>query len=66
MVTLILTYGAEIWGYEFSGNIEQIPYKYCKDFLGVNTYTNNTMAIGECGRLPLAISYNIKFIKYWI
>ena len=24
------------------------------------------MALGECGRLPIAYHYNVKFIKYWL
>ena len=66
MVMPILTYGAEIWGFEISDSIEQIRYKFCKDFLGLNSSSNNLMALGECGRYPLSIHYQTKFIKYWI
>ena len=65
MVSPILTFGAEIWGYEYSTVIEQVHTKFCKQFLGVNQSTNNSVALGECGRLPLCIIYHTKCIKYW-
>ena len=62
MIIPILTYGAEIWGYDYSDVIEQIHFKFCKDFLGTGSSVNNTMALGECGRLPIAYHYNVKLI----
>ena len=35
------------------------------DFLGVNSSVNNWVALGECGRLPLRITYHTNCIKYW-
>ena len=66
MLMPILTYGAEIWGFEISDSIEQIHYKFCKDFLGLNISSNNLIALGECGCYPLSIHYQTRFIKYWI
>ena len=65
MVKPILTYGAEIWGFEYSEVIEQVQIQFCKQFLGVNNSVNNSVALGECGRLPLCIAYHVKCIKYW-
>lgn len=66
MVIPILTYGSEIWGYDTKKCVEQIQTKFCKNFLGINSSVNDAMALGECGRFPLAINYHIKFIKYWV
>ena len=65
IVKPILTYGAEIWGFEHAEVIEQVQIQFCKQFLGVNNSVNNSVALGECGRLPLCISYHVKCIKYW-
>ena len=66
MVMPILTYGAELWGYDYNKQVEQVHTKFCKDFLGINTSANDSMALGECARFPIAINYHIKFIKYWV
>ena len=66
MVLPILTYGVEMWGFEYKNCIEQVHHQFCKEFLGVNQSVNNAVALGECGRLPIAVSYHIKFIKYWL
>ena len=66
MVVPILSYGAEIWGYERRNSIEQVHSKYCKDYLGINVSINDSMALGECGRYPIGVPYQIKFVKYWV
>lgn len=65
MVTPILCYASEVWGYEYSGTIEKVQVDFCKYFLGVNSSVNNSVALGECGRLPLCITYHTNCIKYW-
>ena len=65
MVTPILTFGSELWGFAHSEIIERSHVEFCKYFLGVNSTVNNSMVLGECGRLPLCITYYSKCIKYW-
>ena len=65
MITPILLYGSEIWGYEYSHVIEQVQLEYCKKILGVRGNTINCAALGECGRRPLAVHYMSKCVKYW-
>ena len=50
MITPILLYGSEIWGYEYSHVIEQVQLEYCKKILGVRGNTLNCAVQGECGR----------------
>ena len=53
MVKPILSYGAEIyWTKKMSDILEQVRIQYCEDFLGVNSYVYDCVALGECGRLP--------------
>ena len=65
MVKPILCYASEIWGYEYCDIIESVHVGYCKRFLGVNNSVNNCMALGECGRMPLSVTYQTNVIKYW-
>ena len=66
MVKPILLYGGDIWGYEYADEIEKVQIRFCKDFLGVGPSTNDSMVMGECGRLPLCVDYFLKCIKYWL
>ena len=65
MVKPILCYGSEVWGTEYSDVKESVHFIFCKYFLGVNKSVNNAVAIGECGRLPLCVTYFTNCIKYW-
>ena len=38
---------------------------FLKYFLGVNSSVNNTVAFGECGRLPPCETYFTNCIKHW-
>ena len=56
--------GLRSGGTEYSDIIESVHFNFCKYFLGVNNSVNNAVAIGECGRLPLCLTYFINCIKY--
>ena len=66
MVKPVACYGAEIWGYNYSDEIERIQTKFCKYYIGLRQNTNDDFALGECGRLPLAVNYMTQAIKYWL
>ena len=66
MVTPILTYGVEIWGYEYRKTIESVQAKFCKQYCGLSQTASDKMALGECGRLPLCVLYMVKCVKYWV
>jgi hypothetical protein len=40
MVTPIVTYGAEIWGFEYNKTIEEVQIQLCKRLLGVKMSGN--------------------------
>ena len=65
MVVPILTHGTEIWGCSYAPEIERVQNSFCKNSLGLKISTNNCMALGECGRVPLCVTYYSKCIKYW-
>ena len=66
VVSPILYYGAEIWGYQIWEKIEQFHLQVCKYILKVGKSTMNSMALGECGRYPLSLRYQKRCIKYYV
>ena len=65
IVSPILCYGSEIWGYESSKTIEKIHTRFCKRFVGLHQNTADFLALSECGRYPISITYMSRCIKYW-
>lgn len=65
MVTPILTYSADIWGFKVRDEIENVHIKFCKRVACLHQNVANFFALSECGRLPLSINYKSKCVKYW-
>jgi hypothetical protein len=65
MITPILTYGAEVWGFHTALDIEKIHISFCKSVLGVNSKTSNVAVLGELGRMPMKILRQERILKYW-
>ena len=65
-IVSILLYGTDIWGFESRNQIEKIHLRFCKFVLGIGQSANSGAVLGECGRLPLHIKYNKRFVKYWL
>ncbi len=65
IVTPILCYGSEIWGYNYCKIIEDVHVKMCKSLLKVSKYTCNAMVLGECGRAPLQLTYMTRAVSFW-
>ena len=66
VVKPILCYGSEIWGYKYYEKIEKIQSRFCKRFCCLSPNTPDILALGECGRLPVAITYMVRCLTYWI
>ena len=66
LILPILTYGCEIWGYEYTTQLEKIHLQFCRNILGVRTTTPNFMTYRELGRTPIYsyIMYKIKDCKF--
>ena len=62
----ILCYGAQIWGYNVIKKIERVQIKFCKKICHLPENSCDAMALGECGRLPLCMSYMPICVKYWL
>lgn len=66
MIVPILTYGAEIWGYQTYETIERVQYLACRMFLSVHQNSPNCAVLGECGRFKLLVVTAKKCVKYWV
>ena len=55
-----------IWGYQYVEKIEKVQTKFCKKYCSLSQNTADFFALGECGRMPLCISYMPQCIKYWL
>ena len=65
LVYPILTYSAEIWGFENKNIIEEIHLQFCKTILGVTTSTPNFLVYGKIGRYPIELQIKIKMLYFW-
>ena len=66
LITPILCYGSEVWGFNTGLDIERLHLKFCKQVLGVKRCTQNDFVYGELGRVPMSITRKINMIKYWL
>ena len=65
MVSPILTYGCEIWGYENCQVLESLHLGFCKYILGVKRSTPTPMVYGQPGRNPIEIVIKTKLLCFW-
>lgn len=65
LVTPILLYSSEIWGYENTSLIENMHIQFCKRLLKVRKSTPNFMVYGELGRFPLYIQIFTRMFNFW-
>ena len=61
----ILCYDSEILGHTYQDQIEKVHVNFCKFVQGVSKTASNSAELGECGRLPLSIHYQNRYIKFW-
>lgn len=66
LVTPILNYGAEVWGFCKADQIERTHLQFCKRLLGVKSSTQNNFIYGELGRLDYQTQRYFIIIKYWL
>ena len=66
LVTPILNYGSEVWGFYKSASIETVHLQFCKKILGIKQTTQNDFIYGELGRIDFQSQRYINIIKYWL
>ena len=55
LVSSVLNYSLEIWGYHPANDIEKVHTKFCRKILYVRQSTNISGIYGELGRIPFPI-----------
>ena len=65
LVSLIITYSCEVWGFSKCSELENLHLKLCKAVLDVRKSTSNVGVYGELGRHPLYINRYVRIVKYW-
>ena len=65
LVTPILHYGCEVWGFCQAKQIERTHMMFCKQLLGGKTSTQNDFIYGELGRTDYYTRRLYIIIKYW-
>ena len=66
LVSPILNFGSEVWGFYKSPSIEFVHLQNCKTILGVKQSTQNDFVYGELGRIDYQSRRYIISIKYWL
>ncbi len=75
LVKPILTYGSEIWAWNFYGNhpvfkdikeIEKVHLRFCKYLLGVSRTCTNEAVRAELGRYPIGSTITRNMCNYWL
>ena len=65
LITPILNYGCEVWGFIKADAIERVHLQFCKKLLGVKKNTQNDFIYGELGRTNFLTRRYILIVKYW-
>ena len=65
LVSPILNFGSEVWGFYKSPSIETVHLQFCKKILGVKQSTQNDFVYGELGRIYNQSRRYLAIIKYW-
>ena len=65
LITSILNYGSEVWGFIQGNSLERVHLQFCKQLLGVKKSTQNDFVYGELGRTTLITKRYLIIVKYW-
>ena len=68
LITPILNYASEVWGFGHGNAIERVHLQLCKQILKAKRSTQNDFMYGELGRINFQCMryFNITCIKYWV
>ena len=66
LVSPILNYAAEVWGFFKANHIERVHLQFCKRLLGVKKTTQNNFIYGELGRINFQTRRSFIILKYWL
>ena len=65
LVSPVLLYASEVWGFEKLDDVEKVHLQFCKNILKIRSSTPNYMVYGELGRFPMETIIKRKIVLYW-
>ena len=66
LISPILNYGSEVWGFHKAKSIETFHIQFCKRMLGIKQSTQNDFVHGELGRLDYQSLRFTNIVKIWL
>ena len=66
LITPILCYGCEVWGFHPAPDIERVHLSFIKRVLGVKKSSQNGFIYGLLGRYPMPIIRQCRILLYWL
>ena len=63
LVSPVLLYCSEVWGYEKCNDIEKVHLSFCKKILCVKRSTPNYLVYGELGRTPIQDKIHVCLLR---
>jgi len=66
LISPILNYGSEVWGFVKGSSVERVYLQFLKRLLGVKRNTQNDLIYGEVGRTNYQTCRYYNIIKYWL
>ena len=66
LVSPVLNYGSEVWGFCKAKQIERVHLQFCKGLLWVKQSTQNNFIYGELGRVSFDVKRHYNIVRYWL
>ena len=66
MITPILCYASEVWGFHDAPDIDRVQLKFCKTVLRVKSTVQNDFIYGKLNRLPVKFVRLVNIVRYWL
>ena len=65
LITPIMSYGCEIWGFKEDRDLKKVEIKFLKSILHLPDSTPTMAVRGELGQLPIFLLWKERILKYW-
>ena len=65
VVTPVILYGCEVWGFESCKILDKLQLKFCKYILKLNKSTCSNMIYGELGVIPISVRAKCRLLNFW-
>ena len=65
VVTPVILYGCELWGFESCKILDKLQLKFCKYILKLNKSTCSNMIYGELGVIPISLQAKCRLLNFW-